>query len=154
MDSSALQTTLATWYKLLQYAACRSHSIDSEIIYIGASFTKVRDWEHVWFLYSNTVFCCLNPENGGPRLKIFCLVYVLSFYIQIFLLYNWYSIRSKWEQLLAVFTWIQLEFGYCSKNRWQFYNILHNLTDGITPQIFKYIISSIQLVKFQHIVKM
>ena len=82
-----------------------------------------------WFKYS---FLYLNPENGGLGLKKFCLAPVLNFLIQILLLYNWYWIKLKWEQLWTVFTWTKLGFGYCSKDQWQFCNYLHKLTGGIS----------------------
>ena len=72
-------------------------------------------------------FLCLNPKNGGLGSKIVCLAIILTFWIQKFSLFIWYSNGRNWDQLLL----FSVGFSYCSKDWWQFCNFFHKLTSGI-----------------------
>ena len=96
------------------------------IFFVAELVDKDRQWLRACLVsVFKHSFLCLNTENGGPGLNFFCLVTVFTFCIQIQLLFNWYSIHLKWEQLFVVFTWTQPEFSYYSKDRWQFWKYYH-----------------------------
>ena len=52
----------------------------------------------------------LNPKNGRPGSNFVCLALVLIFWIQINLLFKWYSNGPNREQLIHVFGWFQTLF--------------------------------------------
>ena len=72
-------------------------------------------------------FLCLNPENGEPGFNFVCLALVFSFWIQIQILFKWYSNGRNWEQLKGYFGWIQILF------KWPvaFLQIFARMTSGI-----------------------
>ncbi len=83
----------------------------------------IRDLEHVWFFNSNTIFCIWIQKMVGSGWKFF----VWFLYSVFAFKYFYCTIDTQFGQNENNFYLFSLEFGYCSKDQWQFwkYHQLH-----------------------------